>query len=61
MSVTNRHGESFAVGDRVNWDTTQESHVGVIQRFLSDGSAVVLSGPYETAYVDVNSLYRKGN
>lgn len=49
---------NFKVGDRVKWDDTQATHTGTIKRIDSDGTALVIGGPYEAHHVSVDSLYR---
>ena len=57
-TASNSHGDTFAVGDQVRWDSTDQTHTGTIKRFDADGTALVIGGAYEAVHVDLDSLYR---
>lgn len=54
---TNTYGDVLKIGTSVKWCDTEKEHTGSIRRFLPDNTALVLNGPYEAVYVDIDSLY----
>lgn len=53
---TNSYGDSFMVGDRAAWSTTQAEQTGEIIRFIS-GDLAVITVPFSVVYVEIDSLY----